>query len=89
MAMSVRACFNLLPGLDSCGPDYALALQVFQYRFRKLGFIKDNGSPDQHFSFKRSSARVSQATALNDNVKIEASTCVCDGQFIEVGVSGT
>ena len=74
---------------EMIGDRHALAFQVFQYRFRKVGFIKDNGSPDQHFSFKRRSLRVSQAAAQNDNFECGASTCAGEGQFIEVGVSGT
>ena len=46
---------------EMIGDRHALAFQVFQYRFRKVGFIKDNGSREQHFSFKRGLAQVSRA----------------------------
>ena len=67
---------------------HALALQI-SVQIPEAGFIKDHGSPDEHFSFGQRSARVSQAAAQSDSFEIEASTCLCDGQFIEVGDSGT
>jgi hypothetical protein len=68
---------------------YALTLEFFEDKFTELGFIQTTEARNQHVSIYLGLARVSKATAQNDNFQTEAWTYVLDRQFIEVGVSGT